>query len=102
MASLLEVAIEKFNARRARVGVLGLGYAGLPLTCCFAEAGFATIGLDIDRTKIDKLRAGQSYIGHIPSDRIARLVKDGRLRASADFSQLRDCDAVIICVPTPL
>jgi UDP-N-acetyl-D-glucosamine dehydrogenase len=102
MSAILELAIEKFNARRARVGVLGLGYAGLPLTCCFAEAGFETIGFDIDRTKIDKLRAGQSYIGHIPSDRITRLVKDGRLRPSADFSELRDCDAAIICVPTPL
>jgi len=102
MACLLERTIEKFNARRARVGVLGLGYAGLPLTCCFAEAGFETIGFDVDQSKIQKLRAGQSYIGHISSDRIASLVKDGRLRASAEFSELRDCDAAIICVPTPL
>ena len=102
MAGLWERAVEKFNSRRARVGVLGLGYAGLPLTCCFAEAGFETIGFDVDRTKIQKLQAGQSYIGHIPSERIARLVKDGALRATADFSALHECDAAIICVPTPL
>jgi UDP-N-acetyl-D-glucosamine dehydrogenase len=102
MAGLWERAVEKFNSRRARVGVLGLGYAGLPLTCCFAEAGYETIGFDVDRSKIQKLQAGQSYIGHIPSERIARLVKDGALRASADFSPLHECDAAIICVPTPL
>jgi len=71
MAGLWERAVEKFNSRRARVGVLGLGYAGLPLTCCFAEAGYETIGFDVDRSKIQKLQAGQSYIGHIPSERIA-------------------------------
>ncbi len=102
MAASWERAIEKFNSRRARVGVLGLGYAGLPLTCCFAEAGFETIGFDVDRAKVQKLQAGESYIGHIPSARIAGLIKDGRLRASADFAPLRECDAAIICVPTPL
>jgi UDP-N-acetyl-D-glucosamine dehydrogenase len=102
MSALWERAVEKFNSRRARVGVLGLGYAGLPLTCCFAEAGFETFGFDVDQAKIQKLLAGQSYIGHIPADRIARLVRGGQLRPSAEFSALRDCDAAIICVPTPL
>ncbi len=102
MAGLPERAITRFNDRSARVGILGLGYAGLPLTCCFAEAGFETLGFDIDRSKIDQLQAGRSYIGHIPADRIAQLVEGGRLRPTADFSALRDCDAAIICVPTPL
>lgn len=93
---------QKFKSRRARVGVLGLGYAGLPLACCFAEAGFETIGFDIDQLKIRRLAAGQSYIGHIPSERIACLLESGRLHPSSDFSLLRDCDAAIICVPTPL
>ncbi len=102
MNSLHESLVEKFNARSARVGVLGLGYAGLPLTCCFAEAGFETLGFDIDPSKIRKLTEGKSYIGHIPSQRIADLVRGGRLVPSTDFSRLRDCDAAIICVPTPL
>jgi UDP-N-acetyl-D-glucosamine dehydrogenase len=102
MAGLWERAIAKFNDRSARVGVLGLGYAGLPLTCCFAEAGFETFGFDVDGAKIQQLQAGQSYIGHIPAQRIARLVESGRLRPSAEFSPLSDCDAAIICVPTPL
>jgi UDP-N-acetyl-D-glucosamine dehydrogenase len=99
---LWESAIAKFKARSARVGVLGLGYAGLPLTCCFAEAGFETLGFDVDGAKIEQLRAGRSYIGHIPAARIARLVEGGRLRPTADFSVLRECDAAVICVPTPL
>ncbi len=102
MAGLLEHAIRKFEDRSARVGVLGLGYAGLPLTCCFAEAGFQTMGFDIDPAKIEQLQAGRSYIGHISGERIAQLVKSRRLKPTTDFSLLRDCDAAIICVPTPL
>ena len=102
MSGLWKQAVARFDNRSARVGVLGLGYAGLPLTCCFAEAGFETFGFDVDRSKIEQLRAGHSYIGHIPADRIARLVESRRLRPTADFSALRDCDAAIICVPTPL
>jgi UDP-N-acetyl-D-glucosamine dehydrogenase len=102
MGGLWERAVAKFNDRSARVGVLGLGYAGLPLTCCFAEAGFETYGFDVDQAKIDQLQAGRSYIGHIPAERIGRLVKQDRLRPSTEFSRLRECDAAIICVPTPL
>ncbi len=102
MARLWEHAVERFNARRARVAVLGLGYAGLPLTCCFAEAGFETVALDIDLHKTRRLAAGQSYISHIPSERIAKLVEIGRLQPTADFARLKECDAAIICVPTPL
>jgi len=86
MGGLWERAIARFNDRSARIGVLGLGYAGLPLTCCFAEAGFQTYGFDIDAEKVEQLQAGRSYIGHIPPERIGRLVKDGRLRPSTEFS----------------
>lgn len=102
MDGLWEKAIEKFNERSARVGVLGLGYAGLPLTCCFAEAGFETYGFDIDAAKVQELQAGRSYIGHIPAERIGNLVSDRRLRPTTNFSLLSECDAAIICVPTPL
>src|SRR6266478_3177191 len=102
MAEMWKEAINKFTEREARVGMIGLGYAGLPLTCCFAEAGFETLAFDIDKEKIGKLRAGESYIGHIPSTRVARLVDQGRLQPTVDFSRLQDCDAAIITVPTPL
>ncbi len=100
--SATEKAIEKFKSRRARVGVLGLGYAGLPLACTFAEAGIATCGFDIDQQKIERLNRGESYIDHIPADRIANLAGSGKLQASSDFAGLARCDAAIICVPTPL
>ena len=79
-----------------------MGYVGLPLACLFAEKGFSTTGFDIDATKITALNAGRSYIKHIPARRIARLRKTGGLAASADFDGLREMDAIIICVPTPL
>jgi UDP-N-acetyl-D-glucosamine dehydrogenase len=102
MAKVWEQAIAKFKDGTARVGVLGLGYAGLPLTCCFAEAGFETLGFDVDHAKIEHLSAGRSYIGHIPAGRIARPVDSGGLKPTSDFAELRHCDAAIICVPTPL
>ena len=99
---IVEEAIAKFEGRSARVAVLGLGYAGLPLACTFAEAGFATVGLDIDQSKIDALRVGRSYIEHIASERLRKLTTTDKLHATTDFAELKDCDAVIICVPTPL
>ncbi len=82
--------------------MLGLGYAGLPLACTFAESGVTTVGFDIDSAKIEKLSRGESYIGHISSDRLSRIVKNGRFYPAPDFADLRNCDAAIICVPTPL
>lgn len=102
MSSLWESAVEKISQRRARIGVLGQGYAGLPLTCCFAQSGFETFAFDIDEQKIRKLKAGQSYIRHIPAEQIADLVRAGHLHPTTDFSELARCDCVIICVPTPL
>ena len=88
--------------RTVRVGIVGMGYVGLPLMRTFCGAGFQCLGFDIDAEKIEKLSAGQSYIKHIPSSLIADLVAQKKFEASADPRTLRECDAIIICVPTPL
>lgn len=97
-----EGLVERIASKKARVGVLGLGYVGLPLGMAFAEAGFPAFGLDVDLSKIEALRKGKSYIRHIASEPIARLVSEQRLHLSADLSELSSCDAILICVPTPL
>jgi UDP-N-acetyl-D-glucosamine dehydrogenase len=84
------------------VGVIGLGYVGLPLGLLFARKGFPTIGFDTDRAKVDRLEKGESYIGHIPSSAIAEQVGKKRFHATTDFSALEEMDALLICVPTPL
>jgi UDP-N-acetyl-D-glucosamine dehydrogenase len=89
-------------SRNAQVGVIGLGYVGLPLALVFAEAGFPVLGLDTDPEKVAALTRGESYIKHIGPEGVAHAVGDGRFRASTDFSQLALCDAVLVCVPTPL
>jgi UDP-N-acetyl-D-glucosamine dehydrogenase len=99
LASRLLAAI---GDRSARVGVIGLGYVGLPLVELFAGKGFPVLGLDIDQAKVERLEAGESYIGHISSERVASLRDSGRFSATADFSRLGEADAVLICVPTPL
>lgn len=94
--------IERFSNRSAVVSVLGLGYVGLPLAVVFAEAGFKVVGIDPVQPKVDMLNRGESYVMDVPSETIARLVKEGRLSATTDFAALRNVDAVSICVPTPL
>jgi UDP-N-acetyl-D-glucosamine dehydrogenase len=89
-------------ARTAKVGIIGLGYVGLPLACLFAEKGFPTIGFDIDSPKVTALNAGRSYIKHIPGKRIAAVRKAGKFGATDDFDRLTQMDVIIICVPTPL
>jgi UDP-N-acetyl-D-glucosamine dehydrogenase len=93
---------EKIRRGDARLGTLGLGYVGLPLSVEFAAAGLKVTGFDLTQEKVDAVNSGQSYIKDVPSERVAALVKEGRLRASSDFDGLGECDAVIICVPTPL
>ena len=88
--------------RTARVGVIGLGYVGLPLVHAFIQAGFRTLGFDIDERKIERLRRGESYIGHIPSQWIGEWVGRGALEATSDMRRLAEADAILICVPTPL
>lgn len=84
------------------IGIIGLGYVGLPLSLRFAQCGSRVLGLDIDPTKVNKLTAGETYILHIPEKDIAAAVSEGRFRATTDFSQAAECNALIICVPTPL
>jgi UDP-N-acetyl-D-glucosamine dehydrogenase len=99
----LDALIEKIDSRVARVGVIGLGYVGLPLVLLFAESGFEVTGFDVDPKKAQALRAGESYIRHIGAARVrAAFVDQPRASATIDFAQLAACDAIIICVPTPL
>lgn len=97
-----EQLLKKVAERDARLAIIGMGYVGLPLAVVFAEAGFQVVGIDIDRRKVEALNAGQSYIEDIPSERLRPLVAEGLLTATTSFAVLRACDAVSICVPTPL
>src|SRR5262245_54856765 len=102
MSELQNEFIVKIESRTARIAVIGLGYVGLPLLLGFQAKGFSCLGVDIDQAKVDALTAGKSYIQHIADDRIAKMVKSGRLETSTDFAKLKNADAIIICVPTPL
>jgi UDP-N-acetyl-D-glucosamine dehydrogenase len=97
-----ETLINQLRTKTARVGILGLGYVGLPLAVVFAEAGFTVTGIDPDKRKADSLNKGTSYIQDVPTEQIAKLVKSGHLKATTDFSALKEIEAVSICVPTPL
>jgi UDP-N-acetyl-D-glucosamine dehydrogenase len=99
---LAEQLLAKIRDRTARVGVVGLGYVGLPLAETFAWGGYSVLGFDVDSSKIEKLKKGQSYIGHISSERIAELVGSRRFDATVDANRFAECDAIAICVPTPL
>nr|WP_041450741.1 nucleotide sugar dehydrogenase [Anaeromyxobacter dehalogenans] len=92
----------RIAARTARVGVIGQGYVGLPLALVFREAGFPVLGLDVDPAKIAAISRGESYIKHIGPDRVKAAVESGQYTATTDFERLRECDAILICVPTPL
>ena len=94
--------IEKFRSKTAIIGIVGLGYVGLPLALRYAEAGFRVLGFDIDPAKVAKLNSGRSYIEHIPAAKIAATVSDGLFSATTDFSRIGEVEAVILCVPTPL
>jgi UDP-N-acetyl-D-glucosamine dehydrogenase len=94
--------LEAIKERSAHVGIMGMGYVGLPLMRTFCAAGFSCLGFDVDTNKIDRLNAGRSYIKHIPSSDIKRVLSEGLFRASADPKSLEACDALLICVPTPL
>jgi UDP-N-acetyl-D-glucosamine dehydrogenase len=94
--------LKKLENRTARVGVVGLGYVGLPLAVELAHAGFHVTGLDVDPRKVAKVNAGQSYIQDIPTETLQPLVRAGKLDASTDFGTIRELDTINICVPTPL
>ena len=97
-----EILLEKIKSKQARVAILGLGYVGLPLATVFADAGFAVFGIDTDPQKVESILRGRSYIQDVSSESVTRLVSEGKLTATTDFSVLGDVEAVSICVPTPL
>ena len=97
-----EEIISLIKDKRAHVGVIGLGYVGLPLVTEFARQGFHAIGFEVDDAKAATINSGQSYVGDVASSVIKEMVDGGRLQATTDFDHLKDCDAIIICVPTPL
>jgi UDP-N-acetyl-D-glucosamine dehydrogenase len=94
--------LERIAQRTAVIGVIGQGYVGLPLALVFAEAGFRAIGFDVDPAKVSAIARGESYIKHIGPERVADAVLSGRYTATTDFDRLAECDAIMICVPTPL
>ncbi|MHB1047636.1 MAG: nucleotide sugar dehydrogenase [Thermoanaerobaculia bacterium] len=97
-----ETLLGRIRRREAVVGVIGLGYVGLPLALVFEEAGFRVRGFDVDARKTEALTLGESYIRHIGPERVAEASRRGRFSASTDFGGLAACDAILICVPTPL
>jgi UDP-N-acetyl-D-mannosaminuronate dehydrogenase/intein/homing endonuclease len=94
--------LDKISAREARVGVIGLGYVGLPLLVEFARGGFDSLGFEVDAKKADAINQGESYIPDVPTTQVAEMVEARRLGATTDFARLKDQDVIIICVPTPL
>lgn len=101
MKSIKESAIQAFRSKDALIGIVGLGYVGLPLMLRYNDIGYRVLGLDVDEKKVDQLNAGQSYIEHIHSEKVSRARKNG-FEATIDFSRASECDALILCVPTPL
>src|ERR1700716_2228956 len=94
--------IKLIGDNRARVGVIGLGYVGLPLATEFAGRDFNATGFEVDENKVEQINAGRSYIGDVATRQVQELVQANRLRATTDFDHLKECEAIIICVPTPL
>ncbi len=100
--SQIELLLEKIETRTAVIGVIGLGYVGLPLALIFQESGFLVVGFDTDPQKPSRLESGESYIKHIGPERVRKAFESDRISATTDFAQLAGCDAILICVPTPL
>src|SRR4051812_45563242 len=91
---------KKIASRSATVGVIGLGYVGLPLLHAFGQAGLPVVGFDVDPRKIDLLRAGTNYLKHLGPTLVSDLLATGRFSATTDIARMADCDAIISCVPT--
>lgn len=102
MAAMKNALLEKIANKTARVGVVGLGYVGLPLAEVFSRSGLEVHGFDVDPRKIETIRSGRTYIGDLTDEQVRAQVEAGRLHASCDFDGLAEMDAVLICVPTPL
>lgn len=97
-----EKLLQKISQKEIRVGVVGLGYVGLPLAVEKAKAGFKTIGFDVQKEKVNLVNGGHNYIGDVIDEDLKQLVDDGMLSATEDFSFIKDVDFIAICVPTPL
>src|SRR6201985_203483 len=101
LPTIAQDRMKRLEAHTAKIGVIGLGYVGLPLSLLFSEAGFKVTGFDIDEKKVADLEAGRSYIFRIAAEEI-QAAREKEMRATTDFSRLSDMDAIIMCVPTPL
>ena len=97
-----ELLLAKIRNKNITVGVVGLGYVGLPLAVEKAKAGYKTIGFDVQKEKVEMVNAGHNYIGDVVNEDLEEIVKSGMLSATTDFSFVRDVDFIAICVPTPL
>ena len=94
--------LRKIETGQARVAIIGLGYVGLPLACEFARGGFSVVGVDNDPKKVEQICAGRSYVQDVSDTTLNEHLKSGRLEATTEMASLETCDAIIICVPTPL
>jgi UDP-N-acetyl-D-glucosamine dehydrogenase len=102
MSFVADQLLDRIHSKRARIGVVGLGYVGLPLAVELARAGFFTTGIDVDTRKTEAINGGTSYIADVKSDELASFVASGRLRATTNFAAVSSLDTINICVPTPL
>ena len=101
MTTIKDRVIDRLERKDAVIGIVGLGYVGLPLMLRYSDIGYRVLGIDIDPAKVERLNAGGSYIEHIPGERVAR-ARDTGFEATSDFARVGEADAVILCVPTPL
>src|SRR5215472_9122011 len=102
MTDISSVLLDRIRSKEARIGVIGLGYVGLPLAVEFALAGFHVTGFDVDASKVNEILAGRSYIPDVPQEDLAKVVKSGHLAATTDMGELASVEIADICVPTPL
>src|SRR5579872_4780001 len=102
MTNHFEELRRKIETHKAHVGVVGLGYVGLPLVVEFAEAGFCVTGIDVQQSKVDSINRGESYVQDVSTQVLKPLVRDGKIRATTDFGAVAALDTINICVPTPL
>ena len=94
--------LNSLKIKEAKIGIIGMGYVGLPLAIAYAEKGFKVLGIDIDITKVEKINNANSYINHISSGKLRNLVDSKFLKATNDFNEVFNLDAIILCLPTPL
>ena len=94
--------LNSLRNKEVKIGIIGMGYVGLPLAIAYAEKGFKVLGIDIDKSKVNKINNAKSYINHIPSDKLKKLVDSNILKATNNFNEVITLDAIILCLPTPL